>query len=267
MDTPVMLTPQTVAPDTWILPAYLPVPGFGSLPVNAFVIRGAEPVLVDTGLAALGNEFMEALESIVDPDALRWIWVTHADADHVGNLARILAAARQARVVTTFLGMGKLAMQGLSLERVHLLNPGQSLELADRRLTAFTPPSFDAPETTGLYDDRSRALFSSDCLGALLEAPVERAADLPEAALREGLVVWATVDAPWLCGLQAGRFAESAAAVRRFEPDAVLSSHLPPARGMLDVLLGHLDAARAASPFVGPDQAELERMMAEAMAA
>ena len=39
----------------------------GFLPVNAFVIKTEEPVLVDTGMGIEGKEFMRALESIIDP--------------------------------------------------------------------------------------------------------------------------------------------------------------------------------------------------------
>jgi flavorubredoxin len=39
----------------------------GFLPVNAFVIKAREPVLVDTGMGIDGEEFMKALESIIDP--------------------------------------------------------------------------------------------------------------------------------------------------------------------------------------------------------
>lgn len=38
--------------DTHVLPTYYPVPGFGILPVNAFVLKAKEPVLVDAGLLA-----------------------------------------------------------------------------------------------------------------------------------------------------------------------------------------------------------------------
>jgi hypothetical protein len=51
--------------------------------------------------------------------------------------------------------------------------------------------------------------------------------------------------------------------VRDLSPSHVLSSHLPAASGTsLDRMLTSLDAARAASPFVGPDQAALEQLMA-----
>lgn len=258
MNVPTMLSPQAVAPETTMLPATLPVPGFGLLPVNAFVIRGAEPVLIDTGLAALRKDFIAALDSIIEPAALRWIYLTHVDADHSGNLEAVLSAAPQARVVTTFLGMGKLGLAGLPLERVYLLNPGQSLALPDRRLTALRPPSFDAPETTGVLDERTGALFSSDCFGALLQSPAERADAVPAAELRDGSVLWATVDAPWLAGIDARTLAASAGRIRALSPSTVLSSHLPPAPNMLDMLIAHLVSASSAPVFEGPDQAALE---------
>jgi len=262
MNKPVMMETRRVARDTDLLCAWMPVPGFGVLPVNAYVIHGREPVLVDTGLAALREEFLAALAEVVDPAALRWIWITHMDADHVGNLQAVLERAPAARVVTTYLGMGKMGMLGLPVERAWLLNPGQVLDAGARRLEAVVPPSFDAPETTAVYDRSSGALFSADCFGALMTEPAEDAAAISADALRDGMVSWASVDAPWLSLVADTPMGAVLDGVRSLAPEIVLGSHLPPARGMTDTLLRHLDAARGAPRFEGPDQAALERMMA-----
>jgi hypothetical protein len=263
MDAPKMLAPRAVADDTTALPSFMPVPGFGVLPVNAFVLRGAEPVLVDTGLAALRKEFLEALASTVELETLRWIWLTHIDPDHVGNLEAVLRAAPEARVVTSFIGMGKLGLLGLPIDRVHLLNPGGTLSIGDREVAALRVPSFDAPETAAMFDPRSGALFSSDCFGALLSRPTDCAEEIEAAELRDGAVTWATVDAPWLASIDPRRIAAVGAPLQRLDPSAVLSSHLPPAGGgMLGTLLAHIESACSAKRFEGPDQAELERMMA-----
>lgn len=256
--------PRSVHRDTVALTRHIPVPGFGVLPVNAFLIRAAEPVLVDTGLAATRDTFIRDLEESIDPEELRWIWITHADADHVGNLAAVLERAPQAKVITTFLGMGKLAMQGFALDRVHLLNPGQSLSVGDRTLTAVAPPTYDAPETTGLFDDRTGALFTADGFGALMNEPEADAAAMAPDALREGLIAWAGVDAPWLHMVSPDRLEKTLREVTRHRPEVLLSSHLPPARGLTETLIGALLEAREAPPFVGPDQAALEQMMAAA---
>ena len=262
MDAPVMTETRTVAPDTVALSAWLPVPGYGILPVNAFVIRGPEPVLVDTGLATLREPFMAALRAAIDPAELRWIWITHMDPDHLGNLETVLAEAPAARVVTTYLGMGKMGLHGLPVERAFLLNPGQRLAIGERELVALVPPSFDAPETTGLFDTRSRALFSADAFGALMQEPADSADAIPPAALRDGMVTWATVDAPWLGLVDGARLDATLERIRRLDPALVLSGHLPPAAGMTDTLLRHLAAAQTAPPFEGPDHRALERLMA-----
>jgi flavorubredoxin len=266
MNMPKMLEATRVAEDTWQLPAYMPVPGLGVLPVNAFLVRGAEPVLVDTGMPPVRDDFMRTLRALVPLEEIRWIWLTHTDADHTGALEQVLAEAPRARVVTTYLGMGKMAVAGrpLPAERVHLLNPGQSLALADRALVAFRPPTFDAPETTALLDARTRALFSSDCFGANLPAPAAAAAELAPATLREGVINWATIDSPWLHAVEERSLAAALDDVRRLDPEVVLSAHLPPARGLLEALAAHLAAARTATPFVGPDQAALLGMLGAA---
>jgi flavorubredoxin len=257
-----MMEPQSVARDTYLLPSYLPVPTAGVLPVNAFVIQGTEPVLVDTGLAALKGDFLAGLRSVMAPEALRWIWLTHIDADHVGNLAEVLEAAPRARVVTSFIGLAKLGLLGYQIEQLHLLNPGQSLDIGDRQLLAVTPATYDAPETTGFFDPATRTLFSADSFGAMMSAPAETAAAIPPDALREGMLTWASIDAPWLRIVEPAAFRAILDRIGTLGAETVLSSHLPPASEMTGTLLGHLANAPGTEPFVGMDQAAFEAMMA-----
>lgn len=262
MDKPMMFEPYQVAPDVTVLPSYFPIPGLGILPINAFVLRATEPVLVDTGLVLLNDEFLPQLSSVIDPEDLRWLWLTHDDPDHIGGLHRLLEEAPKLRVITTFLAVGKLSLfHPVPLDRVFLLNPGQTLSVGDRALTAMRPPTYDAPETTGFFDSQSGAFFSADSFGALMSEPVENAAEIGPEDLRQGMVTWTTVDSPWLHEIDPVRFGATLNAVRDLSPSIILSSHLPAARGMNDTLLGHLAAARTAEPFVGPDQPALEAML------
>jgi glyoxylase-like metal-dependent hydrolase (beta-lactamase superfamily II) len=254
-------TARPVTADTALIGSHFPLPGLGVLPINAFVIRAQQPVLVDTGLAAERATFLAALRATIEPAELRWIWITHMDADHVGNLREVLTLAPQARVVTSYLGLGKMGLLQLPQDRVHLLNPGQTLDVGDRQLLAVRPPSYDAPETTGLFDQASRILFTADCFGTLMERPVQRVEELG-ARLRDGLVTWATIDAPWLGSIDTDALGAACHRLTALRPTLVLGSHSAEAEGgMLAKLTEHLLAACNAAPFVGPDQAQFEQAM------
>ena len=255
------------APDVTVLADSLEVPGLGYLPVTASVLHAAEPVVVDTGLGLPDRTFVADLAAVLDPVDVRWIWLTHPDRDHTGGLFDLLDAAPDARVVTTFLGMGLLSTERpLPIDRVYLLNPGQSLDVGDRQLTAFRPPLFDSPATVGFQDTATGVVFSSDCFGAPLPTAELAAADDARAVrpddLRTAQLLWATVDSPWVHSVDPGRYEHSLAALGALTPSAVVSSHLPPILDGLDTVLDTLRQAPAADPFIGPDQQALEAMLA-----
>lgn len=261
--TPSFSTSAIPAADVDVMTLFFPIPSLGFVPINAFLLRAREPVLVDTGPIVMRDVYIGALKQLIDLEDLRWIYLTHADPDHVGALTSVLAAAPKARIITTFLGLGRLGLyHEISPERVFLLNPGQHLSVGDRELHAVSPVAFDSPETTPFIDSKTGVLFSSDCFGGIVDAPFERANDIPAGALREGVITWSTIDTPWLGNLDTGIFEAKVRRIRDLDAPIVLSSHLPPALGMLDVLLDHIAAARTRSPWVGPDQVALTAILA-----
>src|SRR5688500_5102238 len=212
------------APDVTALADVAEIPGLGYLPVNAFVVHAAEPVLIDTGVPAGREEFLEALWSVVDPADLRWIYLTHPDRDHTGALAEVLAAAPQARFVTTFVGFGITTMDfPMSPERAYFLNPGQSLDVGDRTLTAFRPPVYDSPATTGLHDESTGAMFGADGFGAPLgsasDTEVGDIAELSADAVEAGQRLWVTVDSPWVANVDRAQFGASMGTLRAMNPE------------------------------------------------
>jgi hypothetical protein len=51
--------------------------------------------------------------------------------------------------------------------------------------------------------------------------------------------------------------------LRQLDPSVVLCTHLPPAHAATTQLLDTLGTAPDGNPFVGPDQAALEKLLAE----
>ena len=253
--------------DVTVINDHLPVPTIGFLPVNAFVLHAEQPVVVDTGVMLPERGFMDTLGSVLDPKDVRWIWLTHPDRDHTGGLFELLEAAPQARVVTTFLSAGIMSThQPLPMDRLYLINPGQSLDVGDRTLTAFRPPLFDSPATVGFFDRSSGVCVSSDCFGAPMAdadlAQGDDVRDVPADELRSAQLLWATVDSPWIHVADQETYMRTVQPVRDMDPEVILSSHLPPVVGGTAACLEMLAVAPLADPYVGPDQQALEEMLA-----
>jgi len=256
--------PRRVDGDTYIVTTNFPAGQLGILPINWYLIEAREPVLIDTGMPIEREQFLTTLGSLIDPAEIKWIFLTHDDNDHAGNLAQAMKAAPNARVLMPFLGFARLAdSHVLPMDRVLLINPGQSFSAGDRELTVLRPPVWDSPATQALYDPKNRTLFSSDSLGAFIPGPAEVVTDIPEAAFTEGFQTFARALSPWIHLVDQSKFDRHLDTISRLEPRTILSSHGLVAHGCADSLLKALSAAPAMEPFVGPDHEEMLAMMAE----
>ena len=94
--------PYRIADDTWVVgQPTRPAGSALALHRNSLVIRGQEPVLIDTGAACEAERWLADTWALVDPADVRWIVVTHDEPDHAGNLATALAASPRATLVAT----------------------------------------------------------------------------------------------------------------------------------------------------------------------
>lgn len=259
-----MDAPYRAMPDVHVLPANLPIPGVGVLPINAYVLLAEEPVLIDTGIGMDADQFVDAVASIVDLNALRWIWLTHDDADHTGSISRVMEAAPNARLVThAFAALRMSSWWPVPLDRVHAIRVGDRLPVGDRTLRAVAPPLFDNPMSIGLLDEATGSLFSVDSFGALLPEATEDAAEVPHEALAMGMRAWACSDSPWAHIVDRSHFDGVLGRVRELHPTRIFSSHLPAASGTsLDHFLGVLETVPDAEPFLPPDQEQFAQMVA-----
>jgi len=249
--------------DVTVLPTHLDIPGVGTLIVNSYVLHAQQPVLIDTGLAFDGPDFMAALSAAVDLADLRWIWLTHDDADHTGNIQQVMDLAPQARLATH--GIAAIRMMTwwpISLDRVHALSLGDRLDVGDRMLRAIRPPTFDNPMSTGIVDESTGALFSVDAFGAVLPSAVRDVGELAEEELVGGMTAWTALDSPWAHLVDRSCFAQSLDEVRKLATTSVFSSHLPAVTGRIEDLLKIVASVPDADPFVAPNADEFAQIAA-----
>ncbi len=256
--------PVLVAPDTWLIPNLAAAGPDRYLPVNSLLVRGGEPVVVDTGAPVHRQRWLEQVFSLVDPEDVRWIFLSHDDGDHVGGLADALAMCPSATLVTNSFATERLALQGaLPLKRLRWLEPGDSFVAGDRRLRLVLPPIFDGPTTRGLFDERTGVLWSVDSFAALTTGAVHQRDDIPDELYDESFALLNSLVSPWHQWLDPVRYGQHVASVADLQPAAVASAHGPVLTG--DAIGDAFDRVRAmagAPRVMPPGQSALDELIA-----
>ena len=74
---------------------------------------------------------------------------------------------------------------------------------------------------------------------------------------------WACADTPWVHMVQLSTFTQGLDRIRQTDPKMILSGHLPPARSKTKQFLKLLETFPTSQPFLAPNQATLEIMLAQ----
>jgi flavorubredoxin len=246
MDASVPTTvPQLVAPDTWLIPNLAHAGDDLFLPVNSMVIRGEEPVIVDTGAPMHREVWLEKVFSVVEPADVRWVFLSHDDGDHTGGLLDVLELCPRATLVANFFIVERLALEkpALPLERMRWIEPGGSFDAGDRTLHLFKPPIYDGPATRGLYDSKTAAMWIVDSFACLTPGAVHDVHDLPREFVEENLPAMNSLVSPWHQWLDPAVYARHVDDVEALGVLAVASAHGPIMTG--DAIHQAFDSVRA----------------------
>lgn len=257
-------TPQQIAPETWLIPNLAPAGEGVYLPVNTMLIRGAEPVIVDTGAPIHRKQWREKVFSLVDPGDVRWIFLSHDDGDHTGSLLDALDLCPNATLIANFFIVERLALEfQLPLERMRWLQPGESLDAGDRTLHLFKPPIFDGPTTRGLYDASTAAMWIVDSFASAVPEGVYEVHDVPRDLYDEMFPLFNSLVSPWHQWLDPVAYARHVDSVEELGVLAVASAHGPILTG--DAIHDAFDRVRAMAgqPILpGPGQELLDELIA-----
>jgi flavorubredoxin len=270
MRAPVPTTdPFQIAPDTFVIPNLSPAGPGQYVAVNTMLIRGSEPVIVDTGAPIHRELWLDKVFSLVEPEDVRWIFLSHDDGDHTGGLLDVLERCPQATFVTNFFSVERLGLEKppLPLERMRWIEPGGSFDAGDRRLHLFRPPIFDGPTTRGLYDPKTAAMWIVDTFACLTPGPVHDIREVPREVVEETLPMFNSMVSPWHQWLDPAAYHRHVDEVEAMGVLAVASAHGPVITG--DAIHEAFDTVRqlAGRPIIpGADQNLLDELIAAAHA-
>jgi flavorubredoxin len=256
--------PLKVAADTWLVQQTQRA-AIGPLHVylNSLVIKGPEPIIVDTGTPANRDQWLKDVFSLVDPGDVRWIFLSHDDIDHAGNLEQVMAACPNAKVVVTWFFTER---HGCSVEipkeRMLWVNDGDSWRAGDRTLRAVTPPLFDSPVTRGLFDEKTGVYWAVDAFATPLPRPMDDIAELDPMAWRGGLELFNRMNSPWFKLLDPDKFERHVDGIQSMDISVLASCHSPVIRGSkIDDAFSMIRAIPYGDPPPQPNQLDLDELM------
>jgi flavorubredoxin len=261
--------PFEIAPDTYLIPNLFPAGPDVFVPANTMVIRGAEPVVVDTGAPVHRELWLEKTFSVVEPEDVRWVFLSHDDGDHTGSLEEVLARCPNATLVTNFFSMERLGLDARFFppQRMKWVNEGESLDVGDRTLHLFKPPIFDGPTTRGLYDPTTATMWAVDSFACLTPGSLD-VHELPREHVAENMPAMNSLVSPWHQWLDPVAYRRHVDDVEALGVLTVASAHGPVLTG--DAVREAFEGARALAgrPLIpGPGQELLDEIINQVLAA
>ena len=261
--------PELIAPETFLIPNLALAPDGLFLPVNSMVIRGREPVIVDTGAPVHRERWLEKVFAVVEPEDVRWVFLSHDDGDHTGALFDVLERCPRATLVTNFFSVERLRLEkpALPLSRMRWIEPGGSFFAGDRVLQLFRPPVFDGPTSRGLFDPSTGAMWMVDTFACFTPGPLD-ADELPQDLLASCMPALMSAISPWHGWLDRATYTRHVDAIEALGARTVASAHGPVLRGeRLDDAFDRLRAMAGAPNILTPGQELLDALLAPTLVA
>jgi flavorubredoxin len=264
VSSPIPVTsPVAIGRDTFLIPNLAPA-GDAFVPVSSLLIRGGEPIVVDTGAPAHRQHWLQQVFGLVDPEDVRWVFLSHEDGDHTGSLDEVLIAAPNATLVMNAFGAERLLLERtVPLHRSIWREPGETFDAGDRRLRLVLPPIFDGPATRGLLDESTGVMWAVDSFGALTPGAVHHVDDLPRDLYEESFREVNSLVSPWHQWLDQRRFADHVDAIEALRPSTIASAHGPILTGpAITDAFARVRELAGQPRIVPPSQSALDELLA-----
>ena len=251
-----------ISDEAFVIPEALPVPGVGKLPVNAMVLRGAEPMILDTLAIVHRDTFLDEVWRIVEPEDVRWLFLSHEDRDHSGAIMQVMEMCPKAKLVTNFLGLGKLHEEfDFDPHRVHILNDGDSLDIGDRTVHAIRPPLYDSSATTGIWDPKSAIYYGADCFGVVTGEVPRYTDEMGRGDFEDGFFFMNRANHIWFQHVEPKVLAAEAEKIKRLDAKMLVSGHGPVERRDIPAMCDMIKRIHDMPPIELPGQEQYEEML------
>jgi flavorubredoxin len=142
----------------------IPTPRGGSY--NSYLIIDEKPALIDGTNKRFLDDFMESLQSAINPDDIQYIVINHAEPDHAGALKEICSRCKNAKIVCSAKAKDFIENESGPECEFRIVKEGDEIRLGKRTLRFLMDPMVHWPETMMSYLEPEKALFSGDLFGS-----------------------------------------------------------------------------------------------------
>ena len=258
--------PSRIAADTWVIHQVQPALGQPLFVfLNSMLILGAEPMIVDTGTPANREQWLKDVFSLVEPNDVRWVFLSHDDVDHTGNLDEVMTACPNAQLVCNWAMIERHTnCFEFPLSRCRWIMDGETLDIGDRELAALRPPVYDSPTTRGLFDPTTGVYWAVDTFATPLPDPQMGVGDLDPDFWQGGLAMFALgAVSPWLSLVDEGKYGRYVDRVQSLDITTVACCHSPVIEGpLIERAFAFVRKLPTLDPPALPDQSVLDQIIA-----
>ena len=258
--------PTKIADDTFVIHQVQPALGQPlSVFINSMVILGEQPVIVDTGTPANREQWLHDVFSLVEPEDVRWIYLSHDDVDHTGNLDQALTACTNAQLVCNWAMVERHTnCFDFPIDRCRWTHDGDTFDVGDRTLHTLRPPVFDSPTTRGLYDPKTGVYWSVDTFATPLPDPSMSLADLDQGFWTDAMWLFAYgAVSPWLTMVDPAKFGLTIDKIASLDITTIAACHTPVIEGpFIERAFDVIRKFPTLDPPPVPDQVVLEQIVA-----
>jgi flavorubredoxin len=208
------------------------------------------------------DQYLADVFSLVEPEDIRWVFISHDDVDHTGNVNALMEAAPNATLIVNWFMTERMG-ESLAVPptRQRWVADGEAIDVGDRVLRTVRPPVFDSPTTRGLFDPATGVYWGVDAFATPMPAPVTDVADLPADGWLPGMATFDNYVAPWLRLVDDAKYQRTVDRVAELDPTVLVGCHTPVIGG--PYVARALEATRLAPTATfdpEPDQAVLEEI-------
>jgi flavorubredoxin len=132
---------------------------------NAYLIMDEKIALVDTVLGSFGDEMIEKIKDVVNPERIDYIVANHVETDHSGAIPAMLKLCPKAKVIGTAKCKEGLHRNYYVDMDFQVVKTGDKLKLGKRTLNFIEAPMIHWPDSMFTYCPEEELLLPNDAFG------------------------------------------------------------------------------------------------------